>query len=88
MSFIATADGFRGPVGATVIPGGSAGDHTVPGSINTDDELVAVKHVSDDLVTNAELLAEFSITSANTINNTAGTDTTGNFLVVVWREIQ
>jgi hypothetical protein len=69
----------------TVIPGGSAGAHTVPGAIDTGDTLVAVRHMSANLTTtDADLKAEFSITAANTIDNTAGTDTTGAFLVVVW----
>lgn len=68
-----------------VVPGDAAGDHTVPG-IRDGDQLVAVRHVSADFVTNNDLTAEFSIPagSARTINNAAGTNTTGDFLVVAF----
>ena len=80
-----TAPGWDRSIGVAVIPGAAAGNHTVDGPINLDDNLLAVKHVSADLVTLADLTSEFSITGANLINNTT-TATTGNFLLVVWVE--
>ena len=67
----------------TVIAGGSAGNHTVTG-IATEDTLVAVLHL--DLGGNAEtdLTSEFSISAANTINNTSGTDTSSDTLLVMY----
>lgn len=85
MSLI-TAPGFTRGVGVAVIAGGSAGDHTVPGPIDAGDDLLSVRHVSADLVTNADITAEFTIDGANLINNALGTDTTGNFIVITWAE--
>ncbi len=85
MSLI-TAPGFTRSIGTAMITGGTAGDHVVPGPLNLDDNLLAVRHVSADLVTNADILSEFTLDGANLINNAAGTDTTGDFLLVVWAE--
>lgn len=85
MSMI-TAPGWARAIGVAIIPGGAAGDHSLAGPINLDDALLAVKHVSADLVTLADLTAEFTITGANLINNALGTATTGDFLLVVWAE--
>jgi len=76
-----------GTVKATLIAGGAAGDHTVTG-ITTDDSLVAVLQIdaTDASETYANLTAEFSITAANTINNTGGTNTTGSGLLVVYED--
>jgi len=77
--------GFTRVVAVSVIPGGAAGDHTVEGDLDASgDTLLSVRHVSGDLVTNADLTAEFSITGHNLINNVAGTNTTGDFLVVTF----
>jgi hypothetical protein len=81
-----TAPGWTRAIGSAIIPGGAAGDHSPPGPLNLDDDLLAVKHVSADLVTLADLTAEFTIAGANLINNDLGTDTTGEFLLVVWAE--
>lgn len=62
-----------------VIAGGAAGNHTVTG-ISTTDILLAVL----DLTTAADLTSEFTVTAADTINNAAGTDTTGDNLLVLW----
>ncbi len=86
MGEIIGVSGWSRPIGKAVISGGAAGAHTLPGAIGSGDNLIAVHHVSADLVTNTDLTSEFSITSANTIDNTGGTNTTGNFLVVVWAE--
>ncbi len=83
---VITAPGFTRHIGVAIIPGGAAGDHTLSGPINTDDDLLSVRHVSDDLVTNADLTAEFTIDGSGLINNALGTVTTGDFLVVTWAE--
>ncbi len=69
------------------IDGGSAGDHTVTGILQTD-ELVSVLQVDIDtgnVVDVVDLTSEFTISAANTINNTGGTDTTGDTLIVTYR---
>ena len=86
MSGVITAPGWTRSIGTAVVPGSTAGDFVVPGPINLDDDLISVTHASADLVTLADLTAEFTIDGANLINNAAGTDTTGEFLVVVWVE--
>ena len=86
MTGMITAPGWTRSIGTAIVPGATAGDHAVPGPINLDDNLLAVKHVSADLVTLADLTAEFTLDGANLINNDAGTDTTGEFLLVVWVE--
>lgn len=62
------------------IAGGAAGDHTVTG-ITVYDRLLAVVDVS---AAGANLVGEFSITAADTINNDGGTDTTGAVLLIIW----
>lgn len=78
-----TISGFTRVVQSAVVPGGAAGAHSVPGNLDASDTLLSVKHVSNDLVTNAELLSEFSISGTGEVTNTT-TNTTGDFLVVVW----
>ena len=79
-----TLEGFPTPFGSAIVPGGVAGTHTPVPGISTADTLIEVKHVSGDLVTNASLLGEASITDADEINLTT-TNTTGNFLIVIWK---
>ncbi len=69
-----------------LVAGGAAGNHTVSG-IATEDRLVAVLHASTavSIATVADLTSEFSIASANTINNTT-TDTSSDQLWVVWED--
>ena len=70
-----------------VVNGGSAGNITVTG-IATTDVLEAVLYfpISTGTVTSvSDLASEFSITAANTINNTGGTATTGGKLEVRYR---
>lgn len=70
-----------------LVAGDSAGDHTVTG-IATTDRLVAVLHASTaaSIATVADLTAEFSISAADTINNTGGTDTTNDQLWVFYED--
>ena len=62
-----------------VATGGSAGDITVTGIV-LGDKLSLVLNQADGL----DLTSEFSITAADTINNTGGTDTTGDLLLVCY----
>lgn len=75
-------------VGRAVAPGGAAGEHKVDGNIAPGDTLLAVLQVSDDLQTVDDLTSEFSITDYGVIDNDGGTDTTGDFLVVVYAKAE
>lgn len=70
----------------TVIDGGAAGNHTLTG-IATEDHLISVVHIEGSgtaLTGAADLTAEFSITAADTINNTGGTSSADGVLVVLY----
>jgi len=83
---MAILEGMSSPIGMAVVPGGVVGVlGPVPG-INVGDTLIDVRHVSNDLVTNASLLADFTITSADEITNGGAVNTSGNFLIVTWKE--
>jgi Ni,Fe-hydrogenase maturation factor len=71
----------------TLVDGGSAGNLTLTG-ITTADTLLFVGHFSTKatLATLGDLTAEFTITAADTINNTSGTDTTNDQLFVMWHD--
>lgn len=81
------AGGF---LGAAVIAGGAAGAHTVTG-IATGDQLVLVARLNREAVAAdidlTSIGSEFTITGADTIDNTAGTDTTGDALLVLWIDL-
>jgi hypothetical protein len=80
------AGGF---LGRAVISGGSAGDHTVTG-IAVGDQLLSVLYYAgagSDVTDVSDLTSEFSITAANTINNTGGTDTSSGKLVVDYYDL-
>ena len=67
-----------------IIAGGAAGDHTVTG-IKTRDTLISVFHAAgagSDVTDVADLTSEFSISAADTINNTGGTSSAGGKLIV------
>lgn len=72
----------RGRVFSTTISGGSAGAHAVTG-ITFDDDIVAVLHFTSGALT-TDLTSEFTISDNDEIDNTSGTDTTGDQLFVVW----
>lgn len=77
-----------GQLKTAVVNGASAGNVTVTG-IATLDELVAVIYfpISTGTVTSvSDLTTEFTISAANTINNTGGTASTGGKLMVVYRD--
>lgn len=71
------------------IAGGAAGNLTVTG-ISLDDKIIQVIHIAlsegapNTFDAPADLTSEFSITAANTINNTGGTATTDGLVIVEW----
>lgn len=69
------------------VQGGAAGDLTLSG-IATTDELISVWSLDVGATTPdvSDLTDEFSITAANTINNTGGTSTAGNIVAVFYRK--
>ncbi len=81
----AWAGGSAAGIVQTIIAGGAAGAHTVTG-IKTTDTLLAVIEMdfTDASETGADLLSEFTISATDTIDNTAGTDTSGGFLLVTY----
>lgn len=64
------------------IAGAGAGNHTVTG-IKTTDTLVAVLHSDDTSHAVTDKTSEYTISAADTINNTSGTDSTGSHVIVV-----
>lgn len=72
--------GFVPAIRTRVVAGAVAGNITVTG-IAVGDHLQAVQNVA---AAGANLADEFTITAANTINNTGGTNTTGMVLLVIW----
>ena len=81
-----TIDGLGFPVNVAVVPGGLAASDLGPvGGIDATDSLIVVRHITPDLVTNADVTGEASITDADTVQLST-TDTTGDFVVAVWQE--
>lgn len=86
MSIITGGNRVRGSIGranlaVALIAGGAAGAHTVTG-IDTSDQLVAVLHNTAGVL--ADLTDEFTVSDADEIDNTGGTDTTGDQLLVFY----
>ena len=79
---------MRNGLKQTLIVGGAAGNFTLTG-IATEDRLISVLHAPDAGAVDASvnLTAEFTITAADTINNTAGTASTNGQLIVLWEDI-
>lgn len=77
-----------------VLAGGAAGAHTLTG-ITTDDALLYVGHLTTAVEATfgfsvssfADLSSEFSISAADTIDNTGGTATTNDHLFVLWMDV-
>ncbi len=80
-----------------IVNGGSAGNITVPGIAVGDviEQVTAAAYTINsgtpadddpiDLTSSVgDVTSEFSITAANTINNTGGTDTSANILTVLY----
>ena len=77
----------------SILVGAAAGNYTLTGVQKDHDKLLSVTLVKLTLAegtpntitwTVSNLTSEFSITAANTINNTSGTAGTGGFLIVQW----
>lgn len=70
------------------LAGGSAGAHTVTG-IEIGDRLIAVQHFTTAaaIATVADLTSEFTISAANAIDNTSGTDTSNDRLIVFYEDL-
>ena len=75
----------NGKTEQTIVAGAAAGNVTVTG-ITMKDELVSVIKMdfTDASEAAADLTSEFSITAADTINNAAGTSSSGGFLLVTY----
>ncbi len=80
----------------SILVGAAAGNYTLTGVVKDHDKILQVLLVKLTLAegtpntitwTVSDLTAEFSITVANTINNTGGTAGTGGFLVVLWYDM-
>lgn len=80
---------FKGlPIKFAIITGGAAGAHTVTG-IAVGDQLLSVIHLigSGTALTGGEdLTSEFTITAADTIDNTGGTASTNGKLIVIYND--
>lgn len=67
---------------AKIVAGAAAGNVTITG-IDPNDRLILVaKHSGVGVVT--DLTSEFTISAANTINNTGGTSSAGGYLEVLY----
>ena len=70
------------------VAGGAAGDISVAG-IKVHDTLIGVARLDRDAtaanINLTTLNAEFTVTADDTINNTGGTNTTGDALLVFWQ---
>lgn len=71
----------------SLVTGGAAGNLTLTG-ITTSDTLLSVLSYTTaaSIASVADLTAEFTITANDTINNTGGTATTNNQVVVLWED--
>ncbi len=83
------ASGGGGDTGvvSAVIAGGATGNHTVTGITTADTLLSVVRLDRDSTAANiniSDLTGEFTIDSANTIDNDSGTTTTGDALLILY----
>jgi hypothetical protein len=67
----------------TIIAGGSAGSHAVPG-LEFQDRPIALWMQDSTSGVITDLTSEIAGWGSNTINNSGGTDSTGNTLIVHW----
>ena len=83
-----TISGLSTPVERAIFQGGPAASPLprADGSgLNVGDSLVAVQHITDDLVTNADVSGEASIPTADKLQLTT-TDTSGAWVVVLYKK--
>jgi len=73
-------------IAVTMQPGKAAGDHTIDGHLPASGSLlISVRQIAAAFANNGtDRTGEFSITGHNLINNTGGTDTTGDFIIVTY----
>ncbi len=76
-----------GFIKVALIDGGAAGNRTVTG-IAVGDVLVSVLHLPDAGAVDAiaDLTGQFTVTAADTINNTGGTASTNGKLLVIYQD--
>jgi hypothetical protein len=72
------------PLTSAVVAGAAAGDLTVAG-IKVGDTLISVQRID---AAGANLVDEFTITAADTINNAGGTSTATQTVLVMWYSAQ
>ena len=75
-----TASGELGMIRVAHVAGAAAGAMTVTG-IKKGDKLIAVVRID---AAGADLVSEFTVTADNTIDNTGGTSTAGQTVLVMW----
>lgn len=75
-----TASGELGMIRTRVVAGAAAGNMTVTG-IALGDKLIAVQRID---AAAADLVSEFTVSAADTINNTSGTSTATGLVLVIW----
>jgi hypothetical protein len=82
---VAMVPGAKYDLKQSVISGGAAGAHTVTG-IAVGDELVSVMEFATaaSIATLTDLTSEFTISDTDEIDNTDGTATTSDALLVTW----
>lgn len=91
---VTKAEYAGGVIKSALINGGLAGDHTVTG-IAVGDGLFGVYRLeidTEDIKTMTDLAGEFvgenkGITGDNTINNTGGTNTTGDQILIFYEDL-
>ncbi len=76
--------GVGGPISQALIAGGAAGNHTVTGIATTDTLISVIHNTAGALV---DLTSEFTIDSADTIDNVGGTNTTNDDLLVTYQSV-
>ena len=74
-----------------IIAGAAAGAHSLKGGygrtvMKSDAVILNVSQATADLQTIADLTSEFSRVSDTSVDNTSGTDSTGDSLIITWAE--
>jgi hypothetical protein len=79
-----TLEALGQPIKVTLLAGAAAGDHTLA-AIAANDTLIAVLQDDQSAAALVDLTSEFTA-GAGKINNTSGTNTTGDKLLVIWAD--
>lgn len=80
-------DGLTSPIAVGIARGAAATTNIGPfGGLNTADSEVMAHHISDDLVTNDDVTSEVTVQTASGFIQLSTTDTTGDFVVLVWKK--